>query len=144
MVCFEKFSGIIFSSKEALTMLTPYLLFNSACEEAFSFYAEAFGGGKTDFARLNNNPNNPVMHAVVTFTKYDGCLMGADTDELVVISGMAICVVLPSRQVIEEISLKLAEGGTLVQGFTPHPPPHENAGGAEVLDRYGYTWYLST
>jgi len=125
-------------------MLTPYLTFNSACEKAFSFYAEVFGGGKTVFARLDNNPNNPVMHASVTFTKYDGCIMGADTDEPVEISGMAICVVLPSREVIEEISVKLADGGTLVQGFSPHPPPHENDGGAEVLDRYGYTWYLST
>ncbi|MGO1042869.1 hypothetical protein ACTPEO_09050 [Clostridioides difficile] len=84
------------------------------------------------------------MHASVTFTKYEGCIMGADIDEPAVISGMAICVVLPSREVIEEISVKLAEGGTLVQGFLPHPPPDQNDGGAEVLDRYGYTWYLST
>jgi len=123
----------IFCIKEILTMLTPYLTFNSACEEAFSFYAEAFGGGKTVFARLDNNPNNPVMHASVIFTKYDGCIMGADTDEPVVISGMAICVVLPSREVIEEISVKLAEGGTLVQGFLPHPPPHENDGGGTFV-----------
>lgn len=127
-----------------LTILTPYLTFNNTCEEAFNFYAEAFGGGKTRFARLNNNPNNPVMHASVTFTKYDGCIMGADTEEPVVISGMALCVVLPSREVIEEISVKLAEGGMLVQNFLPHPPPDENDGAAEVLDRYGYTWYLST
>lgn len=70
--------------------------------------------------------------------------MGADVKEPVVISGMAICVVLPSREVIEEISVKLAEGGKLVQGFTPHPVPHQEEGAAEVLDKYGYTWYLST
>ncbi|KPI55484.1 hypothetical protein KW94_02990 [Clostridioides difficile] len=125
-------------------MLTPYLTFNNTCEEAFNFYAEAFGGGKTRFVRLNNNPNNSIIHASVTFTKYDGCIMGVDTEEPVLISGMAICVVLPSREVIEEISVKLAEGGTLVQKFLPHPPPDENDGGAEVLDMYGYTWYLST
>lgn len=125
-------------------MLTPYLTFNGNCEEAFNFYAEVSEGGETVFARFENNPCNPVMHASVTFTKYDGCIMGADTDEPVVISGMAICVVLPSKEVIEEISVKLAEGGTLVQGFLPHPPPHQNNGGAEVLDKYGYTWYLST
>lgn len=127
-----------------LTILTPYLTFNNTCEEAFNFYAEAFGGGKTQFARLDNNPSNPIMHASVTFTNYDGCIMGADTEEPVVISGMAICVVLPSREVIEEIAVKLAEGGMLVQKFLPHPPPGEKDGGAEVLDRYGYTWYLST
>jgi PhnB protein len=125
-------------------MLTPYLMFNGSCEEAFRFYAEVFGGGKIDFARENNNPDNPIMHASVVFTQYDGCIMGADTGQPVVISGMAICVVLPSRKEIEHISTKLAEGGTLVQGFLPHPPPHENSGGAVVLDRYGYTWYLST
>lgn len=125
-------------------MITPYLTFNGACEEAFHFYANAFGGGTTHFARANNDPSNPIMHASVAFSKYEGCIMGADVDTPVVISGMAICVVLPSREAIEEISEKLAEGGTLVQGFLPHPPPHQNDGGAEVLDRYGYTWYLST
>lgn len=125
-------------------MLTPYLSFNGDCEKAFHFYAHAFGGGETAFARLNNDPNNPVMHASVSFTKYSGCVMGADVQEPVTISGMAICVVLPSREVIEEISAKLAEGGKLVQAFLPHPPPHQNDGGAEVLDPFGYTWYLST
>ena len=125
-------------------MITPYLTFHGDCEKAFNFYAQAFGGGKTNFARLNNHPNNPIMHANVSFTKYEGCIMGVDVTEPVAISGMAICVVLPSREAIEEVSVKLAEGGTLVQGFLPHPPPHQNDGGAEVLDPFGYTWYLST
>lgn len=125
-------------------MVSPYLIFNGNCEEAFCFYAKAFGGGNTQFARLDNNPNNPIMHASVNFTKYDGCLMGVDVEDKVVISGMAICVVLPSRQAIEEVSIKLAEGGILVQSFTPHPVPHEKDGGAEVLDKFGFIWYLST
>lgn len=54
-------------------MVTPYLTFNGECEEAFNFYAKAFGGGKTDFARLNNDPNNLIMHASVSFTIYEGC-----------------------------------------------------------------------
>lgn len=125
-------------------MITPYLTFHGECEKAFHCYAEAFGGGKTDFVRLNNDSNNPIMHASVSFTKYEGCIMGVDVTEPVVISGMAICVVLPSREAIEEVSVRLAEGGTMVQGFLPHPPPHQNDGGAEVLDKFGYTWYLST
>lgn len=84
------------------------------------------------------------MHASVTFTNHDGGITGADVSEPVVISGMAICVVLPSREAIEQISEKLAKGGTLIQSFLPHPPPHQNDGGAEVLDQFGYTWYLST
>ena len=125
-------------------MLTPYLTFYGDCEKAFHFYAEAFGGGEVVIAKLNNDPHNPVMHGSVTFSKYEGCIMGADVSEPVVISGMAICVVLPSREAIEELCTKLAEGGTLLQGFLPHPPPHENNGGASVLDWFGYTWHLST
>lgn len=125
-------------------MVTPYLTFNGTCEEAFNFYISAFGGGKAQFARLDNNPDNPIMHASATFTNYEGGITGADTDEPVVVSGMAINVVLPSREVVEEISVKLSEGGTLVQGFLPHPPPHQDDGAAVVLDRYGFTWFLST
>lgn len=62
--------------------------------------------------------------------------MGADVEEPVIISGMAICVVLPSREGIEEISEKLAEGGTLVQGFLPHPLPDKDDGGADELDNF--------
>lgn len=125
-------------------MITPYLTFNGDCEKAFKLYAEAFGGGEARFTRLNNDPSNPIMHASVTFTECEGGITGADVEEPVVISGMAICVVIPSREGIEEISVKLAEGGTLVQEFLPHPPPDQNDGGAVVIDQFGYTWYLST
>lgn len=125
-------------------MPTPYLTFNGDCEEAFQFYAKVFGGGETVFVRMNNEESNPIMHASVTFTNYDGCMMGADVETRVEVSGMALCMVLPSREIIEELSEKLSEGGILVQRFLPHPAPHQNDGGAEVLDRYGYTWYLST
>lgn len=83
------------------------------------------------------------MHASVSFEKYEGCIMGADVEEPVLISGMAICVVLPSREEIEEITINLEEGGTLVQAL-PHPPPYQDDGGATVLDKFGFTWYLST
>ncbi|MEG0394109.1 MAG: VOC family protein [Anaerorhabdus sp.] len=130
--------------KEKTVRGSPYLIFNGNCEETFVFYAEAFGGGNTQFARLDNNPKNPIMHTSVNFTKYDDCLKGVDVEEKVVIFGMAICVVLPTRQAIEEVSIKLAEGGKLVQNFTLHPVSHEKDGGAEVLDKFGFTWYLST
>ena len=125
-------------------MISPYVTYHGTCEEAFNFYVESFGGGTTEFTRLNNNPDNPIMHAKVMLAKCDGCIMGADVDHPVEISGLAICVVLPSREDIEEISVKLAKGGTLVQSFIPHPAPHEHDGGATVIDKFGFTWYLST
>ena len=123
-------------------MIIPYLTFNGNCEEAFNFYATVFGGNKPSISRLNNDPNNPVMHAMVTLTDAGGSVSGADTDESVPISGMAILVIFPAREGIDDIAQKLAEGGTLVQRFMPHPPPDDNGGGAVVLDKYGYTWFL--
>lgn len=125
-------------------MVMPYLEFNGKCEEAFKFYASVFGGEITSLARLNNDPNNPIMHAAVTFSEFGGGVSGADVDKPIQISGMSILVVIPTRERVEQIAQKLAEGGTLVQRFTPHPPPDDDCGGAEVLDRYGYTWFLST
>ena len=122
-------------------MIQPYLHFNGNCEEAFNFYAACFGGKIVCLSRLDNNPNNPVMHAQVQLTESGGSVSGSDTDEPIKISGMEILVFLP-REEIESIAEKLSVGGTLVSGFKPHPPPDDTGGGAEVLDRYGYTWFL--
>ena len=123
-------------------MVMPYLRFNGNCEEAFRFYADVFGGKITFLSRLNGDPGNPIMHATVTLTESGGGVSGADTDEPVRISGMSVLVLFPSREKIDEIAPKLAEGGALVHGFMPHPPPDDSGGGAQVLDKYGYTWFL--
>jgi PhnB protein len=123
-------------------MIHPYLRFNGNCEEAFKFYAECFGGKVTDLSRLNNDPNNPVMHSTVQLTESGGAVSGADTDEPFVIAGMDVLVFLPSKEKCEEIAAKLSVGGTLVSGFEPHPPPDDAGGGAVALCKYGYTWIL--
>lgn len=122
-------------------MIQPYLHFNGNCEEAFNFYAECFGGKIVMLSRLNNNPNNPVMHAQVQLTESGGSVSGGDTNESIKISGMEILVFLP-REKIEDIAKKLSVGGTLVSVFKHHPPPDDAGGGATVLDMYGYTWFL--
>lgn len=125
-------------------MVLPYLQFNGNCEEAFRFYAEVFGGRQPSFARLNGDPSNPVMHASLMLPELGGGISGADVEGPVVCSGMGILLTIPSRERIEEIVARLAVNGTLIQGFLPHPPPDDNAGGAAVLDQYGFTWHLST
>ncbi len=120
-------------------MILPYLRFNGNCEEAFHFYADVFGAGPVRVSRMNDDPNNPVMHAMVMLTE-DGGISG--TDEGDPISGMEILVLLPSRERIEEIIPRLAKGGAVVSGFQPHPPPDDAGGGATVRDKYGYTWFL--
>ncbi len=130
--------------KDLKLMVMPYLQFNGNCEEAFNFYADAFGGKISFLSRLNGDTHNPVMHATVTLTENGGSVSGADVDKHVVISGMSILVLFPSRERIDEIAPKLSEGGTLVHGFTPHPPPDNKGGGAEIIDKYGHTWFLCT
>ncbi len=124
-------------------MIMPYLHFNGNCEEAFNFYADVFGGKIISLSRFEDKPDNPVMHAFVMLT-HEGGVSGADNDVVEDISGMEILVILPSRERIEEITVKLAEGGTVISEFKPHPPPDDDAGGAAVIDKYGYTWVLST
>lgn len=57
---------------------------------------------------------------------------------------MAILIVIPSRKIIEEIIPRFAVDGIVVQEFLTHPAPDDTEVGAEVHDKYGYTWYLST
>lgn len=123
-------------------MILPYLHFKGNCEEAMNFYSGAFGGGKVHISRMNNDPTNHVMHASVMFNGDIGGVSGSDYKNESEISGMEILVLLPSRKEVDEILPRLAEGGTVVTSFQPHPPPDDDGGGATVLDKYGYTWFL--
>lgn len=125
-------------------MIMPYLHFNGNCEEAFHFYAKCFGVDKNalQISRLNGNPANPVMHAMLFLDENGQGISGADDSNPFTISGMEILAIFPNRERVEEITQKLAEGGTLISSFKPHPPPDDNGGGSTVLDKYGYTWFL--
>ena len=125
-------------------MIMPYLHFNGNCEEAFTFYAEAFGGKIESLSRYEDNPNNEVMHAQVMLTETGG-VSGSDRGKEEgpqPILPIEILVHLPSRDKVESILVKLSNGGTVISGFEPHPPPDDAGGGAIVLDKYGYTWIL--
>lgn len=125
-------------------MIMPYLHFNGNCEEAFNFYAEAFGGKIDSLSRYDDNPNNKVMHAQVMLTETGG-VSGSDRSEEeghIQILPIEILVHLPSREKVERVLKKLSEGGTNISEFEPHPPPDDDGGGASVTDKYGYTWIL--
>jgi PhnB protein len=71
----------ILEEERGFYMVMPYLQFNGKCEEAFNFYADVFGGEITSLARLNDDPNNSVMHATVTFAELGGGVSGSDVDK---------------------------------------------------------------
>ncbi|MCL2500034.1 MAG: VOC family protein [Defluviitaleaceae bacterium] len=122
-------------------MVMPYLHFNGNCEEAFNFYAKCFEGSAVHISRMHNDPNNNVMHAELRLAEGGG-IAGSDwkySDEK---AGIQILVLLPSRERAEKVISLLSEGGTVVKAFAPHPPPDDGGGGSEVLDKYGYTWFI--
>jgi len=121
-------------------MIMPYLRFNGNCEEAFNFYAECFGGKISHLSRLNNDPNNKVMHATVSLTE-TGSVSGADTEGPLPES-YEILVLFKSREEVERVFAKLSVGGANITAFMPHPPPDDMGGGAYLTDKYGYTWFL--
>ena len=126
-------------------MVMPYLHFNGDCEEAFRFYAEAFGGEVTSLSRFGNDPAKKVMHAMVMLTE-TGAVSGSDQSEEqgpVEIVNQEILMFLPSREKVERVLARLCEGGKVISAFKPFPPPDDQGGGAVVADRYGYTWILS-
>ena len=124
-------------------MVMPYLHFNGNCEEAFNFYADAFGGKIDRISRYGNKPNEKVMHAQVMLTETGG-LTGSDSVPPEPLpEKYEILVHLPSREKVEDVLAKLSEGAVEVSGFEPHPPPDDAGGGAYVTDRYGYSWILS-
>jgi len=125
-------------------MVMPYLHFNGNCEEAFNFYAECFGGKITFLSRLDDNSNNPVMHATVMLTETGG-VSGSDSDPPEPLpEKYEILVMFKTREEVERVFSKLSVGGTNIEEFASHPPPDDAGGGAYLTDKYGYTWILST
>jgi len=123
-------------------MVMPYLHFNGNCEEAFNFYADCFGGKITFLSRLNNDPNNPVMHATVMLTE-NGGVSGSDSDPPEPLpEKYEVLVLFKSREEVDTVFTKLSVGAKEVSPFAPHPPPDDAGGGACVVDKYGYSWFL--
>jgi len=123
-------------------MIMPYLHFNGNCEEAFNFYAEAFGGKVEGISRYDENPGSKVMHAQVMLTEIGGVSGSDSVPPEPLPEKYEMLVHLPSRAKVESVLAKLSEGAINVSGFEPHPPPDDDGGGAYVTDKYGYTWIL--
>ncbi|MCL1823545.1 MAG: VOC family protein [Oscillospiraceae bacterium] len=118
----------------------PYLRFHGNCEEAFNFYAECFGSHSLNFSRLNNDPNNPIMHAHLMFDETSG-IAGSDGDSPIP-ENFDILVIFQTREEVDAVFAKLSAGAKSTSDFKPHPPPDDKGGGSSVVDKYGYSWFL--
>jgi len=122
-------------------MVMPYLHFNGNCEEAFNFYAEAFGGKLESIIPYDDSPNSKVMHGEVRLTETGGVSGSDSVPPELLPEKYEILVHLPSREKLEIVFAKLSEGATHISDFKPHTPG-DSGGGAYVTDRYGYSWIL--
>jgi len=122
-------------------MVMPYLHFNGNCEEAFNFYAAAFGGTVEYFMRYDDTSSGKIMHGQVMLTDVGG-VSGSDSVPAEPLpEKYEILVHLPSREKLDKVFAMLSEGAMHITNFQPHTSG-DSGGGAYVTDKYGYTWIL--
>ena len=129
-------------------MIRPYIRFAGNCEEAFNFYAEAFGGKVEHISRYDSQPGfenetvGKVMHASVNLMGSGG-IDGSDSTDLDLSTyNPEIIAHFSSRGQVEEVFAKLSKDAKTAESFTPHPPPDDGGGGAYIVDKYGVHWML--
>ncbi|XZF15512.1 VOC family protein [Chitinophagaceae bacterium MMS25-I14] len=130
-----------------MTGINPYLAFNGNCREAMTFYHSCLGGdlrimtfadGPMDVAEADKSK---VMHASIY--NNGATLMGSDTvggRPLQAGSSMSISVNCSSREEVDEVFNKMAEGGHITM------PVQDTFWGARfgmLTDRYGMHWMFN-
>lgn len=135
-------------------MVIPYIHFAGQCEEAFQFYAKAFGGEILDLVHygettpgiypdLTDETRGWVMHAQMALG--GGQLSGSDNldPEPPVNNRVSLHVLLDDLAVAQHAFAALSEGGTVLNALTPNPPPHDNGGSGCLIDKYGFYWIIT-
>jgi PhnB protein len=130
-----------------MAQLNPYLHFNGNCREAMTFYQACFGGeltlqtvGESPMAEhMPSEMHEQALHAMLTT---DGLVfMASDmlsSEEVVRGNGTRLCLVCTSRQEIETLFARLAEGGQIEHSL------EETFFGTygDLTDRFGVGWML--
>jgi PhnB protein len=126
-----------------------YLFFNGQCEEAFTFYAQCFGGkidamfpheGTPAAAHVPADWQKKIMHARLTIG--DSVLMGSDahTERFERPQGFSISISLDDPAETERIFNALVEGGKTVM---PLGQTFWAFRFGMCVDRFGIPWMLN-
>lgn len=132
-------------------MITPYLMFNRDCEEAFKVYQNAFDGELLAMQKYGDMPPNPefpvderdknlVLHAQLKLTE-NGYIMGSDSSrDLKSGQKVSISVELNSEERAIKAWNILKEGGNVVMDLQPtfFAKLH-----GSVTDKFGITWMFT-
>ncbi|MEH7417593.1 VOC family protein [Neobacillus drentensis] len=132
-------------------MITPYLMFNRECDEAFKLYQKAFDGEVVSMQKYGDMPPNPefpvsdsekdlVLHAQLKLTE-SGLIYGSDSNrELPDGAKVSISVELDSEERAMKAWKVLKEGGAVYMDLQPtfFAKLH-----GSVQDKYGVTWMFT-
>lgn len=132
-------------------MITPYLMFNRECDEAFKMYQKAFDGEMLAIQKYGDMPPNPefpvgesdknlVLHAQLKLTE-SGMIYGSDGQRNYDDSPkVSISVELDSEEKALKAWEVLKEGGSVYMELqsTFFAKLH-----GSVQDKYGVTWMFT-
>lgn len=125
----------------------PCLFFGGTCREAFTRYAEIFGGEVT-LLTMGDVPGGEappgkadyIIHAAITIG--DDLLMGSDdpmTESFGPIQGMMVSYDAPDVAEANRVFDALAEGGTVAQALLP---TFFSEAFGMCTDRFGTPWMI--
>ena len=129
--------------------LSPYLLFNGDCAEAFKFYEETLGGKIEHFNTFGGSPAaehappewaDKVLHATILIN--DQRLMASDAPpgQYSKPQGISVAIGLKDAAKGEQIFNALAQGGTVTM---PFQKTFWANGFGMCTDRFGIPWMVN-
>ena len=134
--------------------LNPYLMFDGACEEAFTFYAKALRGQVVAMMKYSDMPpstgsspecsgpgmENKVMHARISVG--DEVIMGSDSPpgQYQQPTGFSVALNIAEPAEAERVFHALAEGGTTTM---PIAETFWAQRFGMLKDRFGIPWMIN-
>jgi PhnB protein len=130
--------------------ITPYLIFNGNCREAFQFYEQCLGGRIIFMQTYGESPakeqvpaghRNRVIH--VRLEVGNEALMGSDahSEQFDPPQGTMVSITVPSVAEAERIFKALADRGKITM---PFEKTFWSPGFGMAVDRFGTPWMVNT
>ena len=129
--------------------LTPYLLFDGHCEEAFTLYARVLGAPAAEFSRFAQTPMagqvgpdwaQKIIHADLKIGNQ--ILMGSDAPpaHYKPPQGISICINFDSEAEAERVYKALSESGKIVMALQETFWAKRYG---QIVDRFGIPWMFN-
>lgn len=133
--------------------LSPYLIFEGNCEEAFNFYKSIFGGEFTYIGRFGEIPGdnkvpkemqNKIMHISLPIAEgvvLSGSDNGGGVDGKVLIgNNVHLSLVVESKQEADSVFAGLSSGGLVTM---PMADTFWGSYFGMLTDKFGFQWMIS-